>query len=140
MTHPTLKAYANLFENLSPDLIERLGEWASEDIRFKDPFNDITGISALQKLLHKTLDDVANPNFTVTHIIEADGINIIRWHFKGHLDKLGLWEVTGLSEVVLNEEGRISSHIDYWDASEYFYMKIPIIGWLLRKIRQRLQV
>ena len=32
-------------------------------------------------------------------------------------------------------EGRVTSHRDYWDAAEELYMTLPVIGWLMRRLR-----
>ena len=45
-----------------------------------------------------------------------------------------------MSEVIFNEQGMVIEHIDYWDSGEQFYEKIPIIGGLLRIIKNRLKV
>ena len=60
------QAYINLFENLSPKTIEAMGDFVCPDVHFKDPFNDVIGIGPLRRILHKTLEDVANPVFIVT--------------------------------------------------------------------------
>jgi hypothetical protein len=39
--------------------------------------------------------------------------------------------------VVFNDRGLVSEHVDYWDASEQFYMKLPVIGSILRFIRNK---
>ena len=37
-------------------------------------------------------------------------------------------------------DGRISEHIDHWDAAAQFYERIPVLGWLIRKVRRRLEL
>jgi len=46
-------------------------------------------------------------------------------------------KLVGLSRVVFNDRGLVSEHVDYWDASEQFYMKLPVIGSILRFIRNK---
>ena len=36
--------------------------------------------------------------------------------------------IIGVSEIIINKEQKIISHIDYWDSFSSFYLKIPIIG------------
>ncbi|WP_417795602.1 nuclear transport factor 2 family protein [Terasakiella pusilla] len=136
----SVEQYVRLFEELSPEVIDQCDRYVSPDIRFKDPFNDVKGISLFKKLLHKTLEDVKDPSFDVTHVSEAGDVTFLRWVFKGYVNGLGDWTITGMSEIRLDSEGRIREHIDHWDASEQFYMKLPVLKQVLGWIRKRLQV
>ncbi|MDV7341273.1 nuclear transport factor 2 family protein [Terasakiella sp. A23] len=132
--------YIELFESLSPDRIEACGDFVSPDIQFTDPFNDICGIDAFKRLLYKTLNDVESATFNVTHQSKDKEVLFVRWEFSGVVKGLGDWDVVGMSEIHFDDLGRVVRHIDHWDASEQFYAKLPIIGFLLRQIRKRLQV
>jgi hypothetical protein len=44
----------------------------------------------------------------------------------------------GVSRLKMNDEGRVIEHIDYWDAAEHLYAKMPIIGWLIGIIKRRI--
>jgi len=48
--------------------------------------------------------------------------------------------VAGVSRVVLADDGRVSEHIDYWDAAGELYSQFPVIGGLMRWLRRRLSV
>jgi steroid delta-isomerase len=39
--------------------------------------------------------------------------------------------------LILNDDGRIAQHRDYWDAAEELYEKLPVIGGLMRWMRRR---
>lgn len=133
-------SYIALFENLSLERISQTDAFVSNKIEFKDPFNHIVGIESFKLLLKKTLSDVENPTFKVTHKTCVQDTAFLKWHFTGVVSGIGHWEIIGMTELSFDADGRVSKHIDYWDASEHFYMKLPIIGWVLRKIKRRLQV
>ena len=132
--------YIRLFEELSTDRLEDIKRFVSADIHFKDPFNDLAGIDAFRRLLVKTLNDVKDPKFQVTHRAWSDGSLFLRWSFEGEVKGLNHWTVQGMSEICFDEDGLISQHVDHWDASEQFYAKLPIIGTIIRLIRRRLMV
>ncbi len=132
--------YIHLFENLSEDRIRGCDAYVSPDIHFIDPFNDIRGIEAFKKLLHKTLEDVRDPVFQVTRRIKDEDILYLKWEFSGSVRVIGHWSVTGLSEIEFDDQGRVCRHVDYWDASTHFYNRLPVIGSLIRLIRRRLQI
>jgi len=46
--------------------------------------------------------------------------------------------VRGSSHLKLAADGRIAWHRDYWDAAEELYEKLPVLGSLMRWLRQRL--
>ena len=45
--------------------------------------------------------------------------------------------VRGASHLVLNEQGLITMHRDYWDAAEEMYEKFPVVGSLMRWLKKR---
>ena len=120
--------------------LEGIESFVSVDIQFKDPFNDLSGLDAFRRLLVKTLNDVRDPNFHVTHRVWADDVLFLRWSFEGQVKGLNHWNVEGMSEIRFDEQGLVCTHIDHWDAAEQFYAKLPIIGTIIRLIRRRLQV
>ncbi|MEG3619640.1 nuclear transport factor 2 family protein [Magnetovibrio sp. PR-2] len=134
------KAYVHLFENLSPQTIAAMPGFVSLNVRFKDPFNDFTGIYKLRKLLQKTLSDIKNPSFIVTHQAWDGDVLFLRWTFQGHVRALGHWPITGMSEIHFDEEGQVCEHVDHWDGAEQFYERLPLIGGALGLIKRRLQL
>jgi hypothetical protein len=38
---------------------------------------------------------------------------------------------------VFSEEGLVSMHRDYWDAAQELYEKLPLVGGLMRWLKQR---
>lgn len=120
--------------------LEGIEKFVSVDIQFKDPFNDLAGIDAFRRLLVKTLNEVKDPKFQVTHRAWTDDVLFLRWSFLGEVKGINHWSVQGMSEIRFDERGLVCQHIDHWDASEQFYAKLPIIGTIIRLIRRRLQV
>ena len=45
--------------------------------------------------------------------------------------------VRGASHLVLNEQGLVTLHRDYWDAAEELYEKLPVVGALMRWLKRR---
>ena len=139
---PTLDAYIALYENLAEADLGGLDALVTPDVRFKDPFNDLRGVEPLRKLLVKTLEDVAEPHFEVEGVWrrDADATVILMWRFSGRVPVLNKWEVRGLSHIGFAPDGRIASHIDYWDAAEGFYARLPLLGAIVRRVGRRLSI
>jgi hypothetical protein len=63
---------------------------------------------------------------------------LVKWSFSGQLKGIGRWAFPGISEITQKQTGQIQSHIDYWDAGEHFYNKLPILGRILNWIKHRI--
>jgi hypothetical protein len=132
--------YIRLFEELSVERINDIESFVSSDIKFKDPFNDLSGIDPFRRLLTEILNNVKGLKFVVTHRAWTERVLFLRWSFQGELTGISSWRVQGVSEINFDERGFICQHIDYWDAAEQFYEKFPLIGTMLRFIKRRVKV
>lgn len=133
------RAYIRFYESMTPESLDRLPEVVAPDIRFVDPFNDVTGIAAMRRILEKMFADLGNPRFVVTHCAWAGQTCLLRWRFSalGRSDATE-WLIVGMSELEFAPDGRVRSHIDHWDAGRQVYEKVPVLGALIRFIRRRL--
>jgi len=134
-------AYIHFFETLQPDTVGRLDDLATPDVHFQDPFNDVHDRDRFKRALARMFEDVEAPRFRVTdRAVGGDGV-YLRWTFtfraKG---KRATWAIEGMSALRFNPDGRVSQHIDHWDAAGQFYEHLPGIGLLLRVIKRRLAV
>jgi steroid delta-isomerase len=149
MMPPGLTRYIAFMSTLSEARLSELPEIVTDDMSFQDPFNNLRGREAFARCLHEMLGQLADLKITVTHVGElldpaGEGAAryVLRWTFGGRLTKLGNrpWQVTGMSEVTLAGDGRVNSHIDYWDAAQGLYEKLPLVGDLMRWLRRHLAV
>ncbi len=129
-------AYIRFYEELGPDTVDRLREVASDDVRFRDPFNDVTGLEAYRRLLVKMYDTLPDAKFIVTHQSVDGDTCFIRWRSEATL-RGKPWIVEGMSELRFAPDGKVREHIDHWDAAGQFYERFPIIGSMIRFIRRR---
>lgn len=133
-------AWIQVFTRLGtdgPPSMDHLLRITCADVQFKDPFNDIVGQPALLALLQHTCRQIQGVSFEVLDKMSSGPRVYLKWTMTGRLRLLGLWQVQGMSELMFDAQGRLSIHRDYWDASEYFYARLPIIGSLLRWIRSQ---
>ncbi|PWC86958.1 hypothetical protein TSH100_11260 [Azospirillum sp. TSH100] len=133
-----LEAWAQFFETLSHDRLDRLPALTVPEVRFRDPFNDAHGRDAVRAVLVHTLDGCRDLRFTVTHRLFAADLAILRWRFEATVTGIGRLDVIGTSEVRQAADGRVAEHIDHWDSGEHVYLRLPLLGAPLRLIRRRL--
>lgn len=142
MNPEALQRYVVFLEGMHAGNVADLGSVMTDDARFVDPFNDVTGIDHVRRVYDHLFENIAEVRFKVTHaaLDRADPhAALIRWDLDGLMGDQP-WHVSGMSELRLSDDGRVSLHIDHWDSGRQFYERLPLIGWLLRKIRRRLTV
>jgi len=141
-TTERLSAYLALFSEIDSADLSVLPGLVTPDFRFKDPFNDLRGPDGLEKILRETKANVVGASFEIGGLWRQDlsSVAIVKWRFTGQVRFIGRMDVTGLSELTLAEDGRVSSHIDYWDAADGLYRKIPLLGRVLASLRKRISL
>ena len=135
--------YQRYWEELSPDTIDRLRALAAPDMRFADPFNDVTGVDKVVRLLHAGFEDSEGLRFAFRDRAVSDsGAVYYRWQcrFRPKRFKGPPWVIEGMSEVRFDAAGRVAEHVDHWDSGSQFYRRIPVLGWLIGLVRRRLAV
>jgi hypothetical protein len=131
---------AHYFETLTPQSVSDLKDYYSASARFKDPFNDVTGVPAIEKIFDHMFVSLTQPRFVITgQVVEGDQA-FLTWEFRfcfKRFDTHTEQVVLGTSHLVLDEQQRISLHRDYWDAAEELYEKLPWVGALMRWLKKR---
>jgi steroid Delta-isomerase len=128
------------FEQLTPGDVARLAEIYTDDVRFKDPFNEVEGLAAVQRIFAHMFEALDAPRFVVHDIVVEREQCFLTWDFVFRLrrfDRQALQTVRGSSHLRLADDGRIAVHRDYWDAAEELYEKLPLLGTLMRWLRRR---
>ncbi|MDE1153416.1 MAG: nuclear transport factor 2 family protein [Micavibrio sp.] len=144
MTHPlddALKRYIAFYETLSPETLPQAHTVFTEDARFKDPFNDVRGLDKIDRVFTDMFKTVGTPDFHVTGSgWNGDATCYLRWRFTYRVGGKGeTIMVEGMSDVTFAADGKVSSHIDFWDAAQGLYEHLPVIGAVLRMLRRRVQ-
>lgn len=134
-----LKAWADFWQTLTPDLIPRVRELCAPDIRFVDPFNDLSGTDRLEALLRHMFATTADPRFVVTDSAMGQAAGYLRWDFTARLGGRPV-SLTGLSEVRFGQDGRVVLHRDHWDAGAQVYARVPVLGAAIGLVRKRLSL
>jgi len=130
----------DFFENLTPGRVQQLGTIYSSHVWFKDPFNEVRGLPEVQRIFSHMFVALDRPRFVVTDRITAPGQCFLTWNFEFHLkrfDRVTLQTIRGASHLKFTAEGLIDFHRDYWDAAEELYEKLPVLGGVMRWLKQR---
>jgi steroid delta-isomerase len=136
-TDPRLERTALYFETLSHAAVSRLSDLYHPQAYFKDPFNEVQGLAAIERIFAHMYTQVQRPQFQiVSGLVQADTA-WLEWDFSFEQTTHNL-TVRGASKIIFDAEGKIISHRDFWDTGEELYAKLPVIGWVVRQLRKKL--
>ena len=128
------------FQTLTPATVDALGAIYATDARFKDPFNDVQGLAGIQHIFRHMFVSLENPHFIVTGRVVQGRQCFLTWEFRFGFRRFKQGQaqcILGGSHLMLNAEGLIAVHRDYWDAAEELYEKLPVLGSLMRWLKRR---
>jgi steroid delta-isomerase len=131
--------YRQYLETLTLETLPSLPSFVCSNVRFKDPFNDVSGVSSMSKIFQDMFENIGNTVFRVDHMASDKNICLMAWHVQATL-RGKPWNFSGASIITFAPDGMVEKHIDYWDAASDFYKHFPIIGWLLEKLKLRVTV
>ena len=139
-----LARYIRFYETLTAESLKGIDACFTPDATFKDPFNAVKGIDKIRLVFEDMFKTIGQPDFKVhdsAWSAENEGQAYMRWTFKYRVQGKGaLLSVDGASWMVFGIDGRVVSHVDHWDAAQGLYEHLPVIGWVLRSIRKRVEV
>lgn len=135
-----LDAVVQWFEHLTPDSVHDLSKYYAADARFKDPFNDVTGVPAIEAIFIHMFEALIAPRFVVTDRVAQGAQCFLTWEFRFAFRNFHQGReqvILGASHLVFDAECKVHLHRDYWDAAEELYEKLPLVGSLMRWLKRR---
>lgn len=145
MSRADFEAYAAFLERLTPETLEGFDRLLADDVHFRDPFNEVTGAERVKRIFRAMVDDLDDLSVEVDTIALAptEGrheVGFLHWRMRGRLVRMANkpFDVTGVSRVEIGEDGRVCSHVDYWDVAAGLYEMVPVLGPVLRWLKRRL--
>ncbi len=133
----SLDKLVRVFESIQVDKLDLLAQIYSEDVWFKDPFNEVSGLVAVTEIFRHMFTQVDAPRFVVTTQILQGDQAFLSWNFLFRMKRFSSAEqcIRGATHLHFNAEGRVTVHRDYWDAAEELYEKLPVLGALMRGLK-----
>lgn len=138
-THACATRLVQFYEQLAPVQLAHLGDYYAPGARFKDPFNDVQGVPAIRAIFAHMFENLEQPRFVVTQQLVQGDRAFLQWEFHFRMKRLRAQVpqcIHGGTLVHFDALGRVTLHRDYWDAAEELYEKLPILGALMRWLRQ----
>ncbi|MEQ8344507.1 MAG: nuclear transport factor 2 family protein [Sneathiellaceae bacterium] len=139
---PEVARYAAFFDRMTAARVPELAALVAPDVHFRDPFNDVRGAGAMLRIMAHMFETCDEAEFTVTGAMARDGRAYLTWIFRFRPKRFRgpPWHVDGVTELRFDAAGQVTQHLDFWDSGSQFYAHLPVLGWLIRMVRRRLQV
>jgi steroid Delta-isomerase len=129
----------DFYQTLTLESVALFSEFYTKDAYFKDPFNEVRGLPAIQRIFTHMFSQVAEPRFVIMEqVVDAGGAMLV-WEFYFRVHRWGRAEamiLRGVSHLKFDDTGKVMFHRDYWDTAEELYMKLPVLGTLMRGLRK----
>jgi len=138
-----LQAVVHFFEHLQPADVGRIAELYTADAQFKDPFNDVQGTAAIARIFNHMFASLEAPRFVITQQVLQGSHAFVTWDFLFVIPRVRDGQtqtIRGATHFVFHQDAqgwRVAVHRDYWDAAEELYEKLPLLGSLMRWLKQR---
>lgn len=127
----------NWYETLTPASLEDISTYYTHDAHFRDPFHEFSDRESLY-LVYKTMfRSLDNPAFHIDAVITDANDSAMYWRFAFSWRKRPI-TISGSSRIRFAADGRVESHVDYWDAASQVHERIPLVGPVIRATRKHL--
>jgi len=137
-----IQAFIKLYDQLDDGSIDKqIAETYAEKIYFNDTLVTIHDRQNLLKYLSHTQQQLDSIKFQVLSIQDNGKDVYVRWLMQTLFNTMGQdidIQSIGISHLRFNADNKIILHQDYWDSMQGFYQHLPIIGGVLRWIKNGL--
>lgn len=109
-------------------------KYFARDARYQGPFFDVTGRDEVVRVFMKRFAALGNYRLKLrdAHPSEDGRTLYLRWDAAGVRKGVNI-VISGASEVMFDMEGKVASHIDYYDPLRAFFFTLPLIGGWFRR-------
>lgn len=129
----------NWYSALTPMSVMRTAQYYHPDAKFKDPFNEVIGVTAIIHIFQHMFVTTDNARFIIDDRISQDQQAFVSWRFE-FVFKGTHYTIVGASHLKFDAAGLVIDHRDYWDAAEELFQKLPLIGAPMRWLRRQFKV
>ncbi len=141
LEYPELAGFIGLFRNIKrDDVAEQVREIYAGSLYFSDTLKTLYDNEALAAYLEETAQRITFNRVTVHQVIPAGGDYFLRWSMKTGFDVFGKSIEThsiGMSQLRLDDSGKVIFHQDFWDNTEGLFRHLPVLGYFISRTRDR---
>lgn len=131
-----------VFEHLEKDSMHLIDEFYDQNVEFIDPIGKIKGSKKIKHYYQELYKNVKSIRFDFSDFVESGDTIVGVWKMTFITPKLNGGDpiVVDGNSVIKFKNGKAVYHRDFFDMGEFIYENIPVVGFLVKKIKQRLEV
>ena len=137
-----IERFVAFYREYKPEIVRaKVRDLYAEDAFFRDPFAEVEGIDAIEAYFVRGAENADVVRFEIASVAESGGNYYFRWIMKYQAtrdDSAPMNEAVGMSHVRFDPKGKVVFQQDYWDPARGIYEKVPLLGWVLYRIRASL--
>ncbi len=139
MSNDIVEKFKHYYADLIVADLSRLDEIYDNEIIFKDPVHQVTGLVTLQDYFVELCGNLKVCRFEYLDILRSENTAYIKWNMHYRHPKLQSGKALTLKGVShLQFDDRITFHEDVYDMGAMVYEHIPFVGAATRMIKRRL--
>ena len=137
-----VKRFRESFVDLASDNVgELMASLYAEEMFFNDTLHTFRRREDLVEYMVKTGASLSESKVEVSQVM-SDGADVfVRWIMTFRTQALGQdinSESIGMTHLRFNADGEVVLHQDFWDSGHALYAHLPIVGFAVRRARNRL--
>lgn len=136
-----LDRFKAVFNQLNRETLHLLEDIYTPDVQFRDPVHELNGLPALRAYYGRLYDGVVSCRFEFeAEVIDGrQGMLVWVMRFQHARFRRGeTLELRGVSHLKFRDDGKVFQHHDYFDMGAFIYERIPVLGGVIRSIKNRL--
>jgi len=124
-----------------PDLRPLVESVYAKDLYFNDTLHTFSSREPMLTYMQSTADRVNYTRVKINDIVQSGDDYYVRWSMDNGFSVLGKDIDThsiGMTHIRFDEFGQINFHQDFWDNTEGLFRHLPVVGYFISKIKNRL--
>ncbi|EKE86901.1 nuclear transport factor 2 family protein [Idiomarina xiamenensis] len=132
--------FKDFYDELESDKLDELANLYHEDVTFSDPIHQIVGRDQLHDYFKNLMENVEYCHFAFDDELVTDEKAFFAWQMRYSHPKLASGAEIVLPGVtyLTFADGKIRTHQDFYDVGAMLYEHVPLVGYVIDKIKQRL--
>jgi hypothetical protein len=134
-----LSNFVKVYQTLSTDNLELLATIYHREVTFIDPIHELKGFDNLFQYFQDLYENLVSCEFVISNVIAQEDQAAIYWTMSYQhpkLNKGNVINVTGSSHIKGHED-KVIYHRDYLDLGSMLYEQLPVLGKLIKLIKNK---
>lgn len=136
-----LDHFKTVFNQLNANTLNLLEEIYAPEVFFRDPVHELKGLPALRDYYGRLYQGVASCQFEFESEVSDGSQAMLVWimRFQHRRFRRGeMLDLRGVSHLKFSTDGKVFYHHDYFDMGAFIYERAPLLGSVIRMIKNRL--